>query len=221
MTIFRSNTITGLPERMLSWQYGLQTASGEPLLHEGGGGEADSGSECTTNLGVHSKDHRLVHPGTGHPATDLKYHMLRMGQEEVSLWCSGAWSLSSLLTLVRNEVIPAWCQSGNCTAGGSHGGSKQPMGTKSEDFPPRRTVHSWDLVHTQWKYLSGSWMCATDARYWLKAPPLAAVNQSCGQHQSTAQNAKLQRLEGSVSNCRRWCPVPGWTSMPEMPRSWS
>jgi hypothetical protein len=37
------------------------------------------------NLGVHSKDHRLVHPGTGHSGMDLKQHTQQMEQDKVSL----------------------------------------------------------------------------------------------------------------------------------------
>jgi hypothetical protein len=60
--------------------------------------------------------------------TDLKHHVLQLGEKEVSLLCIGDRPRSFLLTMVSDEVILARCERGNCTAGGFTGGDEQPRG---------------------------------------------------------------------------------------------
>jgi hypothetical protein len=43
---------------------------------------------------------------------DLKRHVLRLGEEEVSLWCLEDRPRSSLLMMGNDEVIPASCERG-------------------------------------------------------------------------------------------------------------
>lgn len=48
-------------------------------------------------------------------SVDLRSHMLRMGREEVSLWCHGGRPPLFRLALVSDEVIPTGCD-GELTA---------------------------------------------------------------------------------------------------------
>jgi hypothetical protein len=77
--------------------------------------------------------------------TNLKHHMLRMGEEEVSLLCTGDRPRSFFLTMVSDEVISPSCERSNCTAGGFTGGDEQPSGTQLEYLTPRVTLHSQDV----------------------------------------------------------------------------
>jgi hypothetical protein len=43
-------------------------------------------------------------------SVDLGCHLLRLGQEEVTLWNPGARPTSSRLSLVSDEVIPGQCE---------------------------------------------------------------------------------------------------------------
>ena len=116
VTIARPDIVAGKAERKPSKAHFLQTACGEtiPVLKEAlvelTLGQralsiwvfvAEVTDEFTLGLGVlRAYD----------PSVDLGRHLLRLGQEEVTLWRPGAQPKSARLSLVGDEVIPARCE---------------------------------------------------------------------------------------------------------------
>jgi hypothetical protein len=116
VTIARPDIVAGQPNRKLSRAYVLQTAAGETnsvlkeALVELTLGRrtlriwvfiAEITDEFILGLDVLRAYNVSV---------DVGCHLLRLGQEEVTLWRPGAQPKSSRLSLVGDEVIPARCE---------------------------------------------------------------------------------------------------------------
>jgi hypothetical protein len=143
VTIARPDIFAGQPERKPSRAYVLQTASEEsiPVL-----------KEVLVELTLEQRALRIwvfVAEVTDEfilgldvlrdydASVDLRRHLLRLGQEEVTLWRPGAQPKSARLSLVGDEVIPARCEGGNGKIRGTSGGNQRPHRTKPEVFPGR------------------------------------------------------------------------------------
>jgi hypothetical protein len=77
----------------------------------------------------------------------------------------------------------------------------------SDEVISQQGVHTARPLKHNRRYLSGSWMWATETI--LKAPPWAAVNQSHAQCQVPVSYHELCEFKGSVGSCKRWYPLPG------------
>jgi len=116
VTIARPDIVAGKPERKPSRAYVLQTASGEtlPVLKEALV-ELTLGQRAlriwvfvveVTDEFILGLDVLRAYDAS----VDLRRHLLRLGQEEVTLWRPGAQPKSARLSLVGDEVIPARCE---------------------------------------------------------------------------------------------------------------
>ena len=116
VTIVRPDIVAGRPERKPSRAYVLQTASGEtlPMLREALV-ELTLGQRAlsiwvfvaeVTDEFILGLDVLRAYDAS----VDLGRHLLRLGQEEVTLWRPGAQPKSARLSLVGDEVIPARCE---------------------------------------------------------------------------------------------------------------
>jgi hypothetical protein len=116
VTIAQPDTVAGQPERKLSRAYILQTASAEtiPVLKEALI-ELTLGQR-TLRIWVFAAEITdefilgLDVLRAYNVSVDVGRHLLRIGQEVVTLWRPGAQPKSSWLSLVSDKVIPTRCE---------------------------------------------------------------------------------------------------------------
>ena len=124
--------VTGQPERKPSRAYVLQTASGEtiPVLKEALV-ELTLGRQAlrtwvfvaeVTDEFILGLDVLRAYDAS----VDIGRHLLRLGQEEVTLWRPGTQPKSARLSLVGDVVIPARCESGDGKIRGTSWGDQRP-----------------------------------------------------------------------------------------------